>query len=282
MVHALRRLLQIGFAVCAYLLWWLLVRLHLWHPSVTSVQRLCRTIERLGTTFVKLGQGMSLHRDLLPDEYIRALQSLQDHVAPFPDEVARREVEQALGKPVAELFAEFEAHPMAAASIAQVHQALLHDGRQVVVKIRRPHIKAQIDRDMRLLRGVLRALLALMPWLRRYEPLAIVDEIWTNLRKETDFRREARKYPALRRGLPRFGDRACSRGDRRAVYGIGAGAGAERRAARGRSCGARARGATRAGPGRGLFAADIRHRPVSRRPPSRQPVHHGERAHLFP
>lgn len=187
-MYGLRRLFQIGFAVCAYLLWRLLVNLHLWRSAITPAQRLCRTFERLGTTFVKLGQGLSLHRDLLPDEYIRALQGLQDHVASFPDEVARREVERALGKSLAELFAEFEAHPLAAASIAQVHRARLHDGRRVVVKIRRPRIKSQIDRDMRLLRG---ALLALLPWLRRFEPLALVDEIWTNLRKETDFRREA-------------------------------------------------------------------------------------------
>ena len=166
-MSGLRRLFQISFAVSGHLLWWLLVRLHLWHPAVTPAQRLCRMFERLGATFVKLGQGLSLHRDLLPDEYIHALQSLQDRVAPFPDEVARREVEQALGQPIPELFAEFEAHPMAAASIAQVHKARLRDGRPVVVKIRRPHIKAQIDRDMRLLRGVMRALLVLLPWLRR-------------------------------------------------------------------------------------------------------------------
>ncbi len=189
---SLKRLFQIGLAVSAYLLWWLLVRLHLLRASVTPAQRLCKTFEQLGTTFVKLGQGLSLHRDLLPDEYVLALQRLQDRVEPFPDEVARFEVEQALGKPIHELFTEFEAHPMAAASIAQVHRACLHDGRRVVVKIRRPRIKAEIDRDMYLLRTVLRALLALFPWLRRYEPLALVDEIWTNLRKETDFRREAR------------------------------------------------------------------------------------------
>ncbi len=187
----LRRLFQIGFAISGYLLGWLLVRLHLWRPAVGPAQRLSRMFERLGATFVKLGQGLSLHRDLLPDEYVRALQGLQDRVAPFPDDVARREVEQALGKPVSELFAEFEAHPMAAASIAQVHKARLRDGRQVVVKVRRPRIKDQIERDMRLLRGVLRVLLALSPWLRRFEPLAIIDEIWANLRKETDFRKEA-------------------------------------------------------------------------------------------
>ncbi len=190
-MSSLRRLFQIGLAVSAYLLWWLLVRLHLLRSSETPAQRLCRTLEQLGTTFVKLGQGLSLHRDLLSDEYILALQRLQDHVEPFPDKVARVEVEQALGKSVHDLFAEFEAHPMAAASIAQVHRARLHDGRRVVVKIRRPRIKAQIDRDMRLLRTVLRALLALFPGLRKYEPLTLVDEIWANLRKETDFRREA-------------------------------------------------------------------------------------------
>jgi len=191
-VSGLRRLFQIGFALGGYLLGWLLVRLHLWRPAVTPPQRLCRLFERLGATFVKLGQGLSLHRDLLPDDYILALQSLQDRVAPFPDDVARREAEQALGKSIPELFAEFETHPLAAASIAQVHRARLHDGRPVVVKIRRPRIKAEIDRDMRLLRGVMRVLLPLSPWLRRYEPLAIIDEIWANLRKETDFRREAR------------------------------------------------------------------------------------------
>jgi len=190
-VPGLKRLFQIGLAVSGYLLGWLLVRLHLWRPAVTPAQRLCRLFERLGATFVKLGQGLSLHRDLLPDEYILALQSLQDRVAPFPEEIAAREVERALGYPVSELFAEFEAHPLAAASIAQVHRASLHDGRTVVVKIRRPRIKFEIDRDMRLLRGVMRALLPLSPWLRRYDPLAIIDEIWANLRKETDFRREA-------------------------------------------------------------------------------------------
>lgn len=188
----LKRLFGIGFAVSAYLVWWLMIRLHLWHSPVTPAQRLRHIFERLGTTFMKLGQGLSLHRDLLPDEYIRALQGLQDQVEPFPGEVARREVEDALGKPIDEVFAEFEAQPMAAASIAQVHQAVLRDGRRVIVKIRRPGIKEQTNRDMHLLRIVLRTMLILFPKLRRFEPIALVDEIWANLRREMDFRREAR------------------------------------------------------------------------------------------
>jgi len=192
-VSGLKRLLQIAFTIGGYLFWWLLVRLHLWRAVMTPAQRLRCTLERLGTAFVKLGQGLSLHRDLLPEEYIHELQSLQDRVAPFANDVAAHEVESALGQPIGELFAEFEPHPLAAASIAQVHKARMRDGRQVVVKIRRPHIKAEIDRDMRLLRGVMRVLLTLSPWLRRYEPLTIIDEIWTNLRKETDFRKEAQQ-----------------------------------------------------------------------------------------
>lgn len=88
---------------------------------------------------------------LLSDEYIHALQSLQDRAVSFPDEVARREVEQVLGKSTLELFVEFEAHLMAAASITQVLKTRQRDGRLVVVKIRRLLIKAQIDSDMRLL-----------------------------------------------------------------------------------------------------------------------------------
>ncbi|HKQ29665.1 MAG TPA: AarF/UbiB family protein [Burkholderiales bacterium] len=190
-MSGLTRLFQIGFAVSGYLLWWLLVRLHLWRPTMTPAERFSRALEGLGTAFVKLGQGLSLHRDLLPDDYIRALQNLQDHVVPFADAIAVQEIERALERPIAELFGEFERHPFAAASIAQVHRARLHDGRAVVVKVRRPQITAQIDRDMRLLRAVMRLMLLLLPWLRRYEPLALIDEIWTNLRKETDFRKEA-------------------------------------------------------------------------------------------
>lgn len=94
----LKRLFGIGFAVSAYLVWWLMIRLRLWHSPVTLAQRLRHTFEQLGATFVKLGQGLSPHHDLLPDEYIRALQSLQDQATPFPGEIARREVERCTGE----------------------------------------------------------------------------------------------------------------------------------------------------------------------------------------
>jgi len=159
---------------------------------MTPAQKLRTTLEGLGPTFIKLGQTLSIHRDLLPDEYTEALQGLQDQ-APFFDSVtARREVTRALGATIDDLFREFDDVPMAAASIAQVHKARLKDGRRVVVKIRRPEIKPMVASDMRLLKLAARTLSAALPFLQRYKPLDLINELETNLRKELDFRNEAR------------------------------------------------------------------------------------------
>ena len=150
------------------------------------------TLERLGPTFVKFGQALSLRRDLLPEPYLVALRDLQDHATPFPAGEAKREIERGLGRATADVFAEFEAAPMAAASIAQVHRARPHDGRAVVVKVRRPAIRAQIDRDMRALVSLVRLAVVLAPRVARFRPADLIHEIWTNMRRETDFRQEAR------------------------------------------------------------------------------------------
>ena len=155
-------------------------------------QQLCASLTRLGTTFIKFGQALSLRQDLLPREYIKGLQSLQDHVAPFSAQAAMREIERAFGRPLEELFADINRKPLAAASIAQVHTAHLLDGQEVIVKIRRPHIDRQIERDMRALSWLARVAASQSRRLRHYEPARIIDEIWSNLSKETDFRREAR------------------------------------------------------------------------------------------
>ena len=151
--------------------------------------RLCQSLARLGPTFFKFGQALSLRRDMLPDEYIAALQSLQDHVAPFPAEHAIREIERAFRRPLGELFLDFERKPLAAASVAQVHTARLYDGREVIVKVRRIGIKRQIERDMRALFRLAHIGSALSSRLRHYQPVRLVDEIWANLRTEIDFRR---------------------------------------------------------------------------------------------
>jgi ubiquinone biosynthesis protein len=102
------------------------------------------------------------------------------------------EIQHGLGKSLAELFADFEETPLAAASVAQVHAAHLHDGRSVIVKVRRPGLKRQVNQDMRLLFWLARVATVIMPRLRHYQPLRIITEIWTNLLKEIDFCREAR------------------------------------------------------------------------------------------
>ena len=186
------RLIHIAWAFSYHLLWWGFVHVHFFRPSISPAQHLCKTLEDLGTTFVKLGQSLSLRQDILPDDYVKALTSLQGHVKSFATEVARQEIEQALGKPIEELFATFDNTPLAAASIAQVHKATLHDGRAVIIKVRRPGLRNQVTQDIRLLILVLRTLLLLLPRLRRYDLLDIVREGSNSLMKEIDFRQETR------------------------------------------------------------------------------------------
>ncbi|HRQ63633.1 MAG TPA: AarF/UbiB family protein [Xanthomonadaceae bacterium] len=188
------RSLEILLALGGFALAWL--RLRRRRPEELP-QRFKRTIEGLGTTFIKLGQLLSLRMDLLPREYRIALEQLQQQVAPFPGAQARAIVERALGRPVDEVFATFEDEPMAAASVAQVHRARMPDGREVVVKVRRPGIVPQIKSDIRLLRRVLRIAAALWPALARQRPLSLVDELSEQLNAEIDFRHEARNMRRL-------------------------------------------------------------------------------------
>jgi len=191
-VKTLIRLFQIGWVLGWHFTWWGLVHARLLHPKVSPAERLSQVLEQLGTAFVKLGQGLSIRQDIFPDDYVKALQSLQDHVQPFPGKTARREIESALGDSIENLFAEFEIEPMAAASIAQVHKARLKDGRRVIVKVRRPDLKKLIDRDIALLKKVLRVIVMLSPKLQQYDLLDIVTESGNNLNKELDFRKEMR------------------------------------------------------------------------------------------
>lgn len=186
------RLVQITWELGKYIFWWGLIHYHVIHPKETPANRLSRVLEHLGTTFVKLGQGLSIRQDILPDDYIKALQSLQDHVHPIPGETAVTEIEVSLGDSIENLFAEFDIEPLAAASIAQVHKAKLKDGRPVIVKVRRPNLKKLVNRDIRLLKRVLRFIVFLLPRLRQYDLIDIVSESGVNLQKELDFRKEMR------------------------------------------------------------------------------------------
>jgi ubiquinone biosynthesis protein len=189
-MQTVSRLWQVNRALWGYLLWLACVRMRLLHPVLTPGARLAATLEALGTTFVKLGQGLSLHSELLPDDFTQALSKLQDRVAPFPGPLALEEIARSVGRPLADAFAEVDTQPLAAGSIAQVHGARLKDGRQVIIKVRRPGIRRQIEQDVLILRWFLRTLLTVLPRFGRLLSLELVDELSRNLHREIDFRQE--------------------------------------------------------------------------------------------
>ena len=114
-----------------------------------KAEELADDLEKLGPTFIKLGQLLSTRGDLLPPPYLDALERLQDRVEPFPYEQVERIVSTELGGRISKLFSHFETQPMAAASLAQVHRATMRNGRAVVVKVQRPDIRGVIVEDSR-------------------------------------------------------------------------------------------------------------------------------------
>jgi len=122
--------------------------------SQREAEELPNELERLGPTFVKLGQLLASRPDLLPPKYLKALARLQDKVKPFAYEDVELIVESELDTKINKAFSYFEPEPLAAASLGQVHRAALHDGRPVVVKVQRPNIARQIDEDFAALEEV--------------------------------------------------------------------------------------------------------------------------------
>jgi len=190
----LPRSLQIVFALSGFA--WVWLRLHKKAPQELPA-RLRSTLEKLGTTFVKLGQGLSLHRDVLPAEYRKELEHLQDNVPPFNPDQAIKAIETAFGEPIKTLFPTFERKPFAAASVAQVHRGRMRDGTDVAVKVRRPGVAEQVDSDLRLLRRATKVIQLLSPTLRRQQPLALIDELGTQLVAEIDLKHEAKNVRRL-------------------------------------------------------------------------------------
>ena len=163
--------------------------------------RLREALERLGPIFVKFGQVLSTRRDLLPPEVADELARLQDRVPPFPAAEARALVEQAYGRPIEHVFASFDAEPVASASIAQVHFAVLKDGREVAVKVLRPGMLAVIDDDLSLLRTLARWVERLSADGKRLKPREVVAEFDNYLHDELDLVREAANAAQLRRNM---------------------------------------------------------------------------------
>jgi len=164
-------------------------------------ERLRQALEELGPIFVKFGQALSTRRDLLPEDIADELAKLQDRVPPFPGPQARALIEKALGKPISELFLEFDETPLASASIAQVHPARLHDGKAVVVKVVRPNILPIIERDLEILHTLAYLAEKASREARRLHPTDVVDEFDTTLHDELDLVREAANCSQLARNF---------------------------------------------------------------------------------
>jgi ubiquinone biosynthesis protein len=164
-------------------------------------------LESLGPIFVKFGQVLSTRRDLIPPDIADELALLQDRVAPFPSNEAAALVEAALGAPTDQLFGHFETDPVASASIAQVHFAVLHDGRHVAVKVLRPGMLEVIDKDLSLMRVLAGLIERLAPDGRRLKPREVVGEFDKHLHDELDLLREAANCSQLRRNFAADGDR---------------------------------------------------------------------------
>jgi ubiquinone biosynthesis protein len=164
-------------------------------------QRLREALERLGPIFVKFGQMLSTRRDLLPADVADELAKLQDRVPPFPSDVSLRLVEKALGKPISAVFRQFDADPVASASVAQVHFAVLHDGREVAVKVLRPGMLDVIDGDLALMRQLATWVERLWADGRRLKPREVVAEFDKYLHDELDLVREAANAAQLRRNM---------------------------------------------------------------------------------
>ena len=154
-------------------------------------ERLRLALTELGPTFVKLGQMLSLTPGVLPSAYADELAKLQERVEPEPSAVARRTIERELGRPVEELFGSFDDEPFAAASLAQVYRAKLHDRHVVAVKVQRDGIEEQVHIDLELISYLAGVLEDHSDELRLYRPRELASRFRSRTLEELDFRREA-------------------------------------------------------------------------------------------
>jgi len=168
-------------------------------PRPTQAEHLRLAFGELGVTFVKLGQMLSTRADLLPPDFVTELAKLQDAAPPVSWESVHRTVVEELGSPPGARFARFEETPMASASIGQVHAATLHDGTEVVVKVRRPGVAEEVEIDLELMSAAARWAREHTAFGRDFDLPGITEEFSYTIRRELDYLREAQNAERFRR-----------------------------------------------------------------------------------
>jgi ubiquinone biosynthesis protein len=158
-------------------------------------------LDELGPTFVKFGQLLSTRPDIVPPDIIAELRGLQDDVRPFPFEQAERVIEEDLGNSLERLFLEFEREPVAAASIGQVHRAVLPNGKRVAVKVQRPGAPRQIEADLNLLYQAAKLVKERVRALDFIDARSVIDEFARSIRQELDYRLEGRNAQTIHRNF---------------------------------------------------------------------------------
>lgn len=172
--------------------------------AVEDASGLADDLERLGPAFVKIGQLLSTRADLLPPPFLEVLSRLQDKVGPVPVEQIRAIIEEDLGVRISKAFEEFDDKPLAAASLGQVHLAVLRGGRKVAVKVQRPDIRREIVADLDSISEIAAFLDAHTDFGRKYELTRLVDQFRASLIHELDYLRESANLAELRRNLAGF------------------------------------------------------------------------------
>ena len=176
---------------------------HVSSSDPTAAETFAKDLESLGPTFIKLGQILSTRADLLPPEYLDALSRLQDNVEPFAYDDVEKTVRDELGVRVSHAFVEFDRLPLAAASLGQVHRAVLRGGREVAVKVQRPGIRDQIEKDLSAFKDIA-VVIDRIGAAKNVDATRVLEEFKRTLLSELDYREEARNLVTIAHQLRDF------------------------------------------------------------------------------